>query len=231
MSGGEAHRMSDFVLVHGAWGGGWAFDRLAGELRAAGHHVLIAALTGLGTRADEISPAIDLSTHIDDVVAQIEGAGFDRFVLAGHSYGGMVITGVATRIGARIDALVYIDAFLPQDGQSLWDITGDFEHRHYIDTQKFRPGLVAPIVGAEGDRLTPHPLLTLVEGVRFTGEEAKVGRHLYIFASAWEPTPFRRFYNVVRGDPKWDVHEAVSDHDVMMRQPDQLRTILLGYAT
>jgi pimeloyl-ACP methyl ester carboxylesterase len=220
--------MTDFVLVHGAWGGGWAFHRLARELRAAGHRVLVAELAGLGARADEISAAIDLSTHIDNVVAQIEGAGFTRFVLAGHSYGGMVITGVATRVGKRIDALVYIDAFLPRDGQSLWDITGDFEHRHYIDTQKFRPGLVAPILGVEGGRLTPHPLLTLVEGVRFTGEEAKVGRRIYIFANAWEPTPFRRFYDVVRRDPDWEVYEAVSDHDVMTRQPDQLRTILLG---
>jgi pimeloyl-ACP methyl ester carboxylesterase len=228
MNGAGTQRVTDFVLVHGAWGGGWAFDRLVAELRDAGHRVLVAALTGLGDRAAEISPAIDLSTHIGDVVDQIEAAGFDRFVLAGHSYGGMIITGVATRIGARIDALVYIDAFLPQDGQSLWDITGDFEHQHYIDTQKFRPGLVAPIMGAEGDRLTPHPLLTLIEGVRFTGEETKARRHIYIFANAWEPTPFRRFYDAVSNDPAWEVHDVESDHDVMARQPDALRTILLG---
>ena len=111
--------MTDYVLVHGAWGGGWAYDRLARELTTHGHRVLVAQLTGLGTRAAELNPAITLTTHIDDVTAQIADAGFDRFVLCGHSWGGMVITGVATRLGGRIDAICYIDAFLPADGQSL----------------------------------------------------------------------------------------------------------------
>ena len=127
--------MANYVLVHGAWGGGWAYDRLARELRGAGHKLLVAQLAGLGTRKDGLNPAIDLSTHVRDVVGQIEAEGFDRFVLCGHSYGGMVITGVAARLGARIDALCYIDAFLPAHGESLWDITGDFEHR--------RPGPLA----------------------------------------------------------------------------------------
>ena len=218
--------MTDYVLVHGAWCGGWTFDRLAGQLREAGHRVLIAELTGLGTRANELSPAIDLSRHINDVVAQIEAAGFDHFVLAAHSYGGMVATGVATKVGGRISAVVYIDAFLPGDGQSLWDITGEFEHRHYIDSQRDTPGLVGPIFEAPG--LTRHPLLTLLEPVRFTGEEAEVERRIYLFAASWEPTPFRRFFEVVKDDPAWEVHTADSGHMVMFDQPEQLLRILLG---
>ena len=116
--------MTDYVLVHGAWGGGWTLAGLADDLRSHGHRVLVAALTGLGDRAAELSPAVDLSRHVADVIEQVEAAGLDRFVLVGHSYGGMVITGVATRLGSRIDALGYIDAFLPGDGQSLWDLTG-----------------------------------------------------------------------------------------------------------
>jgi len=222
--------MASFVLVHGAWGGGWTFDRLAGELSMAGHQVLVAELTGLGKQRDRLHPGITLTDHIDDVCDQVAAAGFDRFILAGHSYGGMVITGVATRLGARIDALAYLDAFLPGDGQSLWDITGDHEHRHYIDTQKHTPGLVAPIIGEESERLGRHPLLSLVEAVCFTGEEAKVPLRAYVFATGWEPTPFRRFAHAVKDDPDWLYHEAASGHDVMAGQPGQILEIMLGLA-
>ena len=188
--------MANYVLVHGAWGGGHYYDRLAGELREAGHEVLVAQLTGLGVRSGELHGGITLTEHADDVCRQIGEEGFDRFVLAGHSYGGMVIAAVAARLGARIDAIVYIDAFLPRDGESLWDITGDYEHAWYIDSQKFTPGLVAPIGSVDFEpvpgQVGRHPLLTLTEAVRFTGEEAKIPRHVYVFASDWHPTPFAR---------------------------------------
>jgi pimeloyl-ACP methyl ester carboxylesterase len=145
--------MANYVLVHGAWGGGWGFDRLAEELFTAGHRVVVAKLKGLGLRKEELAPGITLTDHINDVISQTDAAGFQRFILAGHSYGGMVITGVAARLGARIDAIAYIDAFLPEDKQSLWDVTGQFEHDHYINTQKDTPGLVAPIMGANNPRL------------------------------------------------------------------------------
>lgn len=222
--------MTDYVLVHGAWGGAFLYDRLAADLRAAGHRVLACDLSGLGNRKSSFNPGITLSTHIDDVVTQIAEAGFDRLVLAGHSYGGMIITGVSTKLGARIDAMVYIDAFLPEDGQSLWDLTGDFEHAHYIDTQKFTPGAVAPIMGVERPDLSPHPLLTLIEAVRFTGEESKVGKRIYIYATGWQPTPFTRFRDTVQGDPTWTYHESASSHDVMADQPEQLRDIFLSAA-
>ncbi|MEZ5743312.1 MAG: alpha/beta hydrolase [Sphingomonadaceae bacterium] len=222
--------MANYVLVHGAWGGGWAYDRLAEELETAGHRVLVAELTGLGKLRHALHPGITLTDHIDDVCQQIEAAGFERFVLAGHSYGGMVITGVATWLGARIDAIAYIDAFLPGDGQSLWVVTGDFEHRHYIDSQKFTPGLVAPIMGEENERISKHPLLTLTEAVRYTGEEAKIPRRAYVFAKSWEPTPFRRFAKQVKDDPAWQYHEADCGHDVMAGQPEQLLEIMVGLA-
>jgi len=220
--------MTDYVLVHGAWGGSWAYERLAAVLRGAGHRVVVAELTGLGTRKGEFHPGITLTTHIDDVTSQIAAADFDRFVLVGHSYGGMIVTGVATRFGARIDALVYIDAFLPQDGQSLWDLTGEWEHDHYIGSQKLTPGAVAPLPGLDAPILSPHPLLTLLEAVCFTGEEAKVGRRIYIFANAWEPTPFRQFVARVTSEAGWEYHEAVASHNVMGDQPEQLLAILLG---
>lgn len=222
--------MADFVLVHGAWGGSFAWARLAASLTAAGHRVLAADLTGLGKRRDEFHPGITLTTHVNDVCAQIERAGFDRFVLVGHSWGGMVITGTATRLGGRIDALVYVDAFLPQDGQSLWDLTGEWEHDHYIASQKHTPGAVAPLPGLENPALCAHPLLTLVEAVRFTGEEAKIARKVYIFANAWQPTPFAQFRDRVQVDPAWEYHEVAASHDVMSDQPEQLLQIVAGCA-
>jgi len=225
--------MANFVLVHGAWGGAWGWDRLARELWEHGHRVIAVDLKGLGRRKAELHGGITLTDHVEDVVAAVGQAGFERFVLCGHSYGGMVITGVAARLGARIDALCYVDAFLPGDGQSLWDITGEFEHNWYIDTQKFTPGLCAPIGGEhllQDPRFGRHPLLTLTEAVRFTGEEAKVPRHSYIFANNWQPSPFPRFAEAVKHDPKWEYHEAKASHDVMSDQPEQLLKIVLGLA-
>lgn len=222
------------MLVHGAWGGGRSFERLATDLREAGHDVLVAQLAGLGSRAGELNSGITLTHHVDDVCEQIEAAGLGRFVLAGHSYGGMVITGVAARLGSRIDAIAYIDAFLPEDGQSLWDITGEDEHDWYVDSQKFTPGLVAPI-GAVDFEPVPgvvgrHPLLTLLEAVRLTGEERKIARRAYIFATDWKRTPFTRFAARVKDDPGWEYHESVSGHHVMADQPEQLLAILLDLA-
>jgi pimeloyl-ACP methyl ester carboxylesterase len=221
--------MADYVLVHGAWGGGFGYDRVASELRAAGHRVLVAELTGLGTRKAELSPAIDLATHIADVVTQVDASDFTDIVLVGHSYGGMVVTGVIGKIGGRIAHIVYLDAFLPEDGQSLWDIVGDWEHRHYIDGQRLTPGLVAPLPGLDRDlRLGKHPLLTLIEPVTFTGREAEVRHHSYIFASGWQPTPFARFHARVKDDPRWQAHEIACGHFVMGDAPGELLAILLA---
>lgn len=226
--------MANYVLVHGAWGGGQSYDQTAEDLRAAGHEVLVAQLTGLGSRSAELHPGITLTDHIDDVCGQVEQAGFDRFILVGHSYGGMVITGVAARLGARIDAIAYLDAFLPLDGESLWDVTGEFEHAWYIDSQKFTPGLVAPIGTVDFEPVPGivgrHPLLTLLEAVRYTGEEAKIPRRAYVFATDWQPTPFGRFLEHARAQGDWDCHESKASHYVMADQPEQTREILLGLA-
>jgi len=226
--------MSNYVLVHGAWGGGQTYGKVPEALRAAGHEVLVAALPGLGTRQAELHPGITLTDHVDAVVQQVADAGFDRFILAGHSYGGMVITGVATRLGARIDAIAYLDAFLPGDNQSLWDITGEFEHAWYIDTQKNRPGFIRPLMTPEEFEPVPgvvgyHPLLTLLEAVKFTGEEAKIPRRAYIFATGYQPTPFPRFAAQAKAEG-WIYHETATSHFVMEEDPELTTEVLLGLA-
>ena len=225
--------MANYVLVHGAWGGAQTWGNVPDALRGEGHEVLVCTLKGLGARQDELHPGITLSDHIDDVCGQVDTAGFDRFILAGHSYGGMVITGVAGQLGKRIDAICYIDAFLPENGESLWDITGEFEHNWYIDTQKTKPGYVDPI-GTVDFAVVPgvvgyHPLLTLLEAVQLSGDEEAIRRKSYIFATGYEPTPFPRFAEKARA-AGWDYHEAECDHFVMQNQPELTAKVLLDLA-
>jgi len=226
--------MADYVLVHGAWGGGQTYGEVPERLRAAGHRVHVCALRGLGSRQAELHPGITLTDHVDDVCEQVAEAGFDRFILAGHSYGGMVVTGVAARLGDRIDAICYIDAFLPGDNQNLWDITGGFEHAWYIDAQKFTPGLIRPLSAPEDFEPVPkvvgyHPLLTLLEAVKYTGKEAMIPRRAYIFATGYEQTPFPRFAERARTEG-WDYHETDCDHFVMQNRPEKTAEVLLGLA-
>ena len=114
--------MANFVLVHGAWHGGWCWVRVAHQLRLYGHRVVTPTLTGLGKRAHLLNRAINLDTHISDVIATIEAEELHDVVLCGHSYGGCVITGVADRATERLSAVVYLDAFIPEDGQSQRDL-------------------------------------------------------------------------------------------------------------
>lgn len=221
--------MTDYVLVHGGWCGEWSFDRTAEDLRAAGHRVLVASLTGLGSRLDELSPSITLSTHVADVVSQIADAGFDRFVLVGHSYGGMVVTGVATVLGARIDSLICIDGFVPGDAQSVWDLAPELQQL-WILLQRDTPGLVAPPPSWEDPRLTPQPLLTTLEPVRFTGEEMKVGSRIYISATGYEPNPYALISQTLKSDTAWNHHEIDSGHFIMTDRPEPLLELLLGSA-
>jgi pimeloyl-ACP methyl ester carboxylesterase len=144
------------------------------------------------------------------------------------------VTGVAARLGDRIDAICYIDAFWPGDGESLWDVTGGFEHAWYIDTQKNTPGLIRPLGTPEDFQPVPqvvgyHPLLTLLEAVRYSGKEAMIPRRSYIFATGYEQTPFPRFADKARADG-WDYHETDCDHFVMQNRPEKTAEVLLGLA-
>ena len=218
--------MAVFILVHGAWNGGWGYRDVTKALRAAGHEVHVPTLTGLGERVHLASPAIDLSVHIADVVNLIEAEDLTDIILCGHSYGGMVITGVATAVGARIRTLFYLDAFLPADGQALWDIADDAARRHYIDAQRDSPGMVAPFPGSPRT-LQPHPLLTLLEPVRFTGQEAGIRNRTYVYATRDAPTVFTKFHESVRDDPAWKVRTMPTGHVVMLDDPAGLTALLL----
>src|ERR1700751_2852840 len=111
--------MAIFVLVHGAWFGGWCWQKVIPFLEAAGHEVHAPTCTGLAERAPELSPEVGLDTHIHDIVGLVEEKNLHGVILVGHSYGGMVITGVVDQVPQRIAHLVYLDAFVPRDGESI----------------------------------------------------------------------------------------------------------------
>jgi len=204
--------MATFVLVHGAWGGSYMYSDLARELRQAGHDVHVPSLTGLGERAHLAHGGITLTDHINDVVGLIDCEQLNDFILVGHSYGGMVVTGVAALRGSKISSLVYLDAFLPQDGDALWDIASDFERKAYIDGQRATPGLCQPFFPAGTRRVSGQPLLTLTQPVTLGGEEDQVARRSYVYATNDAPTTFTKFRNRVAADPAWTVHELATGH-------------------
>ena len=114
--------MANFVLVHGAWHGGWCWVRVAESLTSAGHKVLTPTLTGLGDRAHLGDRDTNLDTHITDVISAIEAEELNEVVLCGHSYGGIVITGAADLIFEKLSSIVFLDAFIPRHGQSMQDL-------------------------------------------------------------------------------------------------------------
>src|SRR6202140_2855673 len=123
MTTSEGNPMATFVLVHGAWFGGWCWQKVIPLLEAAGHEVYAPTHTGLVERAAELSPEVGLDTHIQDIVGLLEEKNLHAVILVGHSYGGMVITGVVDEVPERIAHLVYLDTFVPRDGESMADVS------------------------------------------------------------------------------------------------------------
>jgi len=227
-----------FVLVHGAWHGGWCYARVAALLRARGHTVFTPTLTGQGERAHLVSGPINLSTHIEDVLGVFRYERFDEAVLAGHSYGGMVITGVADRIPERISALAYLDAFVPEDGQSLFDINIPANTQRLLQQAGSLGGLAVPAPPAEYfgvnpadaptvDALaTPHPLGCFSEKLKLTGAYRTVQKHLYVHGTVLpRESPFRRFYEGAKA-AGWSAHALACGHDVMLDMPEETARLL-----
>ena len=153
-----------YVFVHGAWGGGWDWRGVDSLLTAQGHRVYRVTLTGLGERVHLASPSIGLTTHIMDVMNTISWEQLKGVVLVGHSYGGMVITGVADRIPERLRALIYVDAFVPESGESVERLNGA-QFAPFI-AQNTKDGMIhAPWASPESaiPKDVPQPLKTFTD--------------------------------------------------------------------
>ena len=234
--------MATFVLVHGAWHGGWCYRDTAAALRAAGHTVFTPTHSGVGERFHQSAENITLETHIRDVCGCIEWEELNDIVLVGHSYGGMVISGVADRMAERIRALVYLDAFLPQNGDSLNgliqkalppEVAAQFLAGFRGAAAEGHSGLMQPIpaemfnVRADNRawvdrRCRPQALATFEMPALLSGDLDKVSTRLYILADGWDPSPFRHFAAQVDGKPGWRLVKMPSSHDVMVDMPKEL---------
>jgi pimeloyl-ACP methyl ester carboxylesterase len=224
---------TSFVLVHGGSHGGWCWQRVADRLTAKGHRVHAPTLTGLCERSHLLSDKIDLTTHINDIVNEIKWKDLDHVVLVGHSYGGMVITGVAEQLVSRLASIVYVDAFLPLDGQSLLDIVNLYAPGWTPPPPPFSGADFAAFLEVnEKDRpwvaskLTVQPPGTVIEKLRVSGEFLKVPRKSFIGVTKGEQPFFKAVADRYATDPAWQVHQVDCGHDVMIDKPDELSAIL-----
>lgn len=221
--------MSSYVLIPGMCHGAWCFDEVAASLRSAGHHVLALTLTGVGERSHLMPGGVNLDTHIVDVLAAIDNdaaTGAD-LILVGHSYGGMVITGVADRIPDRVDSLVFLDAVVPRDGVACWDLVNDEERQWYVKVDD--SGFGVPPMPFFDDRATSHPLATVLQPLRLRGDLNGFRRRIFVYALDWPgESPLRPSYDRVRDDPTWICHELDGRHNLMRDRPADLLRILLS---
>ncbi|WP_437965742.1 alpha/beta hydrolase [Sorangium sp. So ce260] len=235
-------KKTTYVLVHGGWHGGWCYKRVAAPLRARGHEVYTPTLTGLGERSHLLGGGVNLSTHIADIVNLLRWEELTDVVLCGHSYAGMVITGVAGLVPERIRSLVYVDAYLPEEGQNMLDMVPEVFQKSFQDAASKNGGLAMPPLPAElfgvnpRDRAwvdahcTSHPYATFLE--RIAGREAveRIGKRMYVYAAGWGETPFTPIYEQLKSNPSWIVRSAPCGHDVMVDVPELLVELLLEAA-
>ena len=197
-------------------------------------------LTGLGERAHLLSPAVDLRTHIQDVVAVLTYEDLEQVVLVGHSYGGMVISGVAEQAVERLTHLVYLDAYVPTDGSSVFSLqpaerAAGFEERARTEGDGWRiPPLPLERFGATADedvrwaapRLGPQPLQTFTQPIRLSDAAATTVARTYIWCTEYQG-PFRPFAEQAQREPGWRYRELTTGHDAMITAPYALVDVLL----
>jgi pimeloyl-ACP methyl ester carboxylesterase len=221
--------MTTYVLVPGACHGAWCFDDLAEALRAQRHRVLAVTLTGIAERAHLLAASVNLETHIADVLAELAVHNVTDAVLVGHSYGGMVITAVADRVPQQVNSLVYLDAFVPRDGESCWTLTTDDQRAWYAAVDE--TGYGVPPLPFFDPRTTAHPLASLMQPIRLTGDLSRFRSRIYVYATKWAgDSPFAATYDRVRRDPTWTTHVLDGAHNLMRDNPDDLLKILLDTA-
>ena len=235
--------MATFVLVHGGWSGAHGFRHVRRDLTAAGHEVFTPSLTGIGERAHLASPLVNLSTHVRDVVNQVIYEDLADIVLLGFSYGGFVVTAALDHIAERVSHLVYLDAFVPDDGETALGHTLGLDAGAVTLNEDW---LVAPPERTYDDpaehewmtaRRTPHPSGCFTEPVRLSRslEDFKFER-TYIKATLDPATDIGaealvRAAARAEASPVWHYHELATTHMVPSNCPDELTELLLGFVT
>ncbi|MXO61297.1 alpha/beta fold hydrolase [Altererythrobacter salegens] len=227
-----------FVLVPGAWCGGFVYDDVAAILRAGGHTVYTPTLSGLGERVHLLDDKLNLTTHIDDIVNVIRYNQLENVVLAGHSYGGMPITGAADKVSDRITSLVYLDALVPGDGDSILSLMG------------VPPGSPAP-VDAEGNPILAFPMPAQMfksfglaedqrwrytempngpgsEPLHLTGAVDSIAKKSYLWMRS--SADFEAIHDQFKDAPGWHVEAWDGGHMMMIDVPEQTADFLVRVA-
>jgi pimeloyl-ACP methyl ester carboxylesterase len=229
--------MADYVLIHGAWHGSWSWTRVRRLLAAEGHRVFTPTLTGIGERSHLLSRDVGLDTHIADVANLMIWEDLGEIVLVGHSYGGAVARHVADRMPERIRSLVYLDAFVPDNGKAVCDYLPDNGKTYrelamaHGDGWKVPPppvsfiGVNAADAGWVERQLTMHPLSTLEAPAQISGACDHIPAIGYIGAGGHDG-PFGRFYAQAGERGWWQAHLACS-HEVPLDMPNELTALLL----
>ncbi|HEX5999157.1 MAG TPA: alpha/beta hydrolase [Hyphomicrobiaceae bacterium] len=229
--------MATFLICHGAWSAAWAWKKVRPLLRAAGHEVFTPTYTGLGERAHQASRAITLDTHIADVMGVIECEDLADIVLVGHSYGGMVATGVADRAGGRIAKLVYVDAFVPEHGQSLNDLLPERARAQREEATAQGDGwLIAPNPSPPdtspedlawiAPRRRWQPAACFLQPITLSNANPPPPR-TYIYCTRIGPDDvFGPFARRLRSDPGWQFFEIDASHSPNVTAPEALVRLL-----
>lgn len=234
--------MTTFLLVHGAWHGGWCYKRVAELLRAKGHVVYTPTCTGLGERSHLFNRDLDLDFHITDIMNVIKWEELEDFVLVGHSWGGMVITGVADHVPEKVRRLVYLDAFVPENGKSELDyLPAELVEAMRADAAEFDNG-TRPIPAEAfhvndkdaawvNQMCVMHPLNSMGQPIELTGGIDRLrNERVFVWNEGFAEGPFKQFFDVLATDPAWITYQTPAGHDVMLDMPDEVVRILLEVA-
>ena len=229
-----------FLVCHGAWSAGWAWKKMHPLMQAAGHRLITPSYTGLGERAHLADQTIDLDAHIQDMLAVIKYEDISDIVLVGHSYGGMVATGVADRVRKRIAQMIYIDAFVPRDGQSLFDL-------NEVAIEKMReaarngdgwriPPMPTPPDTSPADvewltaRRIDMPIKCFEQKLTLAHGETTLPRS-YIYATRITPADtFGQFARCTKNEAGWRYFEIDASHSPNVTAPEALMALLMEIA-
>lgn len=221
--------MTTIILVPGAYHGGWYYSPIIPALRAAGHEVHSLSLSGLGGPANRSATAINLQTHIDDVVSHVELERLDDLLLCGHSYGGMVIAGAADCLGGRVRAMLFLDALVPANGDSVWSVWDPVVRDMFV-TAAPDGILTAPPPGVD-PRARAHPLASFLQPIVLSDVAYAAAHKVYAWCNGRSNSPFEAIYERLSADAAWRTHQLACGHDVMSEAPDLALKLLLETAS
>jgi pimeloyl-ACP methyl ester carboxylesterase len=227
--------MATYVMVHGAWHGGWCWRPVAAALRQAGHEVFTPTLTGLGARAHLFDASIGLRTHVDDVLGLLRYEDLRDVVLVGHSYAGFVVREAADRMPDRVARIVLVDAWAGRNGESLDDRAPEF-FLNWVNSTTADGAIPAPPAATVGvtepdqvawlePRLTPHPRRTFADPTTLSGAVDTIPCHA-VLCTPNGPMPFGQ----IAAEFGWKTTELDVGHDAMVIAPKALAEILLTHA-